>query len=101
MIVYKYFFHYATFRETIKEVTFSDKGIQTDAVITAEDLSSDYPGYNYWKKLAEKREEDLNESYKENEKLKADIEALQEENRVCKEMLNESITLVDILKVRS
>ncbi|XP_045476846.1 geminin [Harmonia axyridis] len=84
--------------ETVKHKTFSEKGIQTDAVITSTDLTSDDPGVDYWRRLAEKRAEDLDNSFRENEKLKADIEALQEENKICKAMLEESTTLVEILK---
>ncbi|XP_044760077.1 geminin [Coccinella septempunctata] len=84
--------------EIIKHTTFSDKGVQTDAVVTAADLTSDDPGVDYWRRLAEKRAEDLDNSFRENEKLKADIEALQEENKICKAMLEESTTLVEILK---
>lgn len=62
-------------------------------------MTSDDPGVDYWRRLAEKRAEDLDNSFRENEKLKADIEALQEENKICKAMLEESTTLVEILKV--
>ncbi|KAJ8959079.1 hypothetical protein NQ318_022336 [Aromia moschata] len=76
-----------------------NKAVQTgESVITAEDLTSDEPSTDYWRKLAETRGDALNRSLQENEKLKDDIEALKEENRICKEMLDESKHLVEILQ---
>lgn len=77
-----------------------NKSTQTgECVITAEDLTSDEPSIDYWRKLAETRGDVLNRSIQENEKLKEDIEALQEENKICKEMLEESKNLVEVLQV--
>ncbi|CAH1976761.1 unnamed protein product [Acanthoscelides obtectus] len=70
-----------------------------DSLITAEDLTSDEPSADYWKKLAETTQDALNSSIQENEKLKEDIAILQEENKVCKEMLEESKHLVEVLQV--
>ena len=68
-------------------------------MITAADLTSDEPSADYWKRVAEKRQEMLDESLTENEKLKGAVEALQEENKACKEMLDESRALVEVLQV--
>lgn len=81
-------------------------GIQTGAaVITAEDLTSDEPGLDYWKSLAETRGNALNDSLQEidklreqNEVLEQTTKTLQEENTICKEMLDESRNLVEILQ---
>lgn len=75
-------------------------GVQTgEAVISAADLMSDEPSSDYWKQLAEKRGEALNESLHENDQLKERLENLEEENRICKEMLDESRTLIEVLQV--
>ncbi|KAK9883511.1 hypothetical protein WA026_001687 [Henosepilachna vigintioctopunctata] len=84
--------------DSVKQKSFAEKEVQTDAVITVEDLTSENPSVDYWRKLAEKRAEDLDRSFRENEKLKDDIEALQEENRICKVMLDESKALVEVLQ---
>lgn len=77
-----------------------NKSVQVgECVITARDLTSDEPSADYWKKLAETRGEALNRSLEENEKLKENISSLQQENRICKEMLEESRNLVEVLKV--
>ncbi|CAH0564910.1 unnamed protein product [Brassicogethes aeneus] len=84
-----------------KKRSYVDKAVQTfeDYTVTEEDLTSeDAPSEGYWRKLAEKRGEALNESLHENEKLKENVEALQEENKVCKEMLDESRNLVEVLQ---
>lgn len=70
-----------------------------EAVVTAKDLESDEPSLDYWKTLAEKRGEALNDSLHENEKLKDDINNLVEENNVCKAMLDESKNLIEVLQV--
>lgn len=77
------------------------KGTQTEPYFsTVEDLTSEDASVDYWKRLAEKRQESLDVSLHEIEKLKDDIEALQEENKVCKEMLEESRNLVEVLQVK-
>ncbi|XP_044252857.1 geminin [Tribolium madens] len=76
-----------------------DKGVQTgESTVTAEDLTSEEPSPEYWKRLAEKRDQLLNESFEENERLRQAVEALQEENKICKEMLDESRLLVEVLQ---
>lgn len=76
------------------------KGVQTgECIITAEDLISSEPSTDYWKHLAETREIALAKSIQENEKLKENIAALQEENRIIKEMCEESKHLVEVLQV--
>ncbi|XP_018561129.1 geminin isoform X2 [Anoplophora glabripennis] len=89
----------ASVLEKRRKLLMQSKSTQTgECVITAEDLTSDEPSTDYWRKLAETRGESLNRSMQENEKLKEDIEALQEENKICKEMLEESKNLVDVLQ---
>ncbi|VEN37863.1 unnamed protein product [Callosobruchus maculatus] len=84
------------------KVLMQHKSIQVgDSPITSEDLTSDAPGADYWKKLAETTQSALNNSLQENEKLKEDIAVLQEENKVCKEMLEESRHLVEVLQFLS
>lgn len=75
------------------------KAVQTEEYkVTEEDLTSDEPSEDYWRRLAEKRGDALNESLQENERLKENVDALKEENRICKEMLEESKHLVEVLK---
>nr|CAH7750951.1 unnamed protein product [Callosobruchus chinensis] len=82
------------------KVLMQDKSIQVgDCPITSEDLTSDTPSADYWKKLAQTTQDALNNSIQENEKLKEDIAVLQEENKICKEMLEESKHLVEVLQV--
>lgn len=84
----------------VKKKKLSHKAVQTgECVITEEDLTSEEPSLDYWKALAEKRGESLNNSLQENDKLKDDIISLQEENRICREMLDESRNLVEVLQV--
>ncbi|CAG9812903.1 unnamed protein product [Phaedon cochleariae] len=85
-----------------KKIQMQHKCIQVgECTITAEDLTLDEPSADYWKRLAETRGQALDDSINENEKLKEDIAALQEENMICKEMLDESKHLVEVLQVRS
>lgn len=87
-------------RQKKQKVLMQNKSVQVgECIITAKDLTSDEPSIDYWKKLAETREEALNKSLEENEKLKEDISSLQQENQICKDMLEESRNLVEILKV--
>lgn len=77
-----------------------NKSVQVgECVITAKDLTSDEPGVDYWKKLAETRDNALKKVLEENEKLKENISSLQQENKICKEMLDESRHLVEVLQV--
>jgi len=57
------------------------------------------PSENYWELLAEQRRVALEETLQENEKLYKKIARLEEENKICKEMLKEQESLVDVLKV--
>ncbi|XP_063916111.1 geminin [Zophobas morio] len=89
----------SSYRNDHKRKPSEDKAVQTgESVITAADLTSDEPSADYWKRVAEKRQEMLDESLTENEKLKGAVEALQEENKACKEMLDESRALVEVLQ---
>lgn len=102
--MYKTLFSLSICRETekheVKRKKFVHKSVQTgEAVVTASDLESDEPSVDYWKTLAEKRGEALNDSLQENEKLKEDISNLIEENSVCKAMLDESKNLIEVLQV--
>ncbi|XP_019873359.1 dynamin-like protein 1 [Aethina tumida] len=84
-----------------KKKSLQHKAVQTfeDYTVSELDLTSDEPpNEEYWRRLAEKRGEALNDSLHENERLKENIEALQEENQVCKNMLDESRHLVEILQ---
>ncbi|XP_044730265.1 geminin [Chrysoperla carnea] len=83
-----------------KKVT--NKAVQTDSEnsskITANDLTSEAgPSEHYWEMIAEKRRQALDETLEENRKLHEKIELLEEENKTCKEMLQESKNLVEIL----
>ncbi|KAL1494984.1 hypothetical protein ABEB36_010480 [Hypothenemus hampei] len=79
--------------------TLMHRETQTERYITnIEDLTGDEASADYWKRLSEKRQEALDESLKEIEKLKDNILALQEENKICKEMLEESRHLVEIFQ---
>ncbi|EFA08619.1 geminin [Tribolium castaneum] len=83
----------------VRHKILEDKAVQTgESTITAEDLTSEEPSPDYWKRLAEKREQLLNESFEENERLRQAVEALQEENKICKDMLDESRHLVEVLQ---
>lgn len=62
-------------------------------------MIGDEPSIDYWRTLAEKRGQSLNDSLQENERLKEHIDALKDENRICKEMLEESKHLVEVLQV--
>ncbi|XP_060523245.1 uncharacterized protein LOC132700132 [Cylas formicarius] len=82
-----------------KNTSLMHKSTQTEKYVTnAEDLTSENASPEYWRRLAEKRQEALDESFLEIEKLKGDIETLQEENKICKEMLQESRNLVEVLQ---
>lgn len=76
-----------------------NKAVQTGATVTVDDLTGEEPSVDYWRALAEKRGESLNDSLQENERLREHIDALKEENRICKEMLDESKHLVEVLQV--
>ncbi|XP_066261349.1 geminin [Euwallacea similis] len=72
---------------------------QTERYITnIDDITGEEASTDYWKRLAEKRQEFLDTSLHEIEKLKENIEHLQEENKICKEMLEESRHLVKVFQ---
>lgn len=57
------------------------------------------PSENYWEVLAERRRIALEDALEENSVLNERIAKLEEENRVCKEMLDETRALVEVLQV--
>lgn len=57
------------------------------------------PSENYWQILSERRRIALKDALEKNEELVEYIEKLEEENRVYKEMLNETRALVVVLQV--
>lgn len=59
----------------------------------------DNPNENYWQILAERRRMALVDTLEENKKLARDIEKLEEENRIYKEMLDETKLFVEVLQV--
>ncbi|KAK3910437.1 Geminin [Frankliniella fusca] len=78
---------------------------EKSAAVTAEDLTSGTTSERYWESLAEQRRIALEATLKENEdlhhkneELSKRVSVLEEENRIAKEMLRESETLVDVLK---
>lgn len=60
---------------------------------------SDNPSDNYLQVLAERRRMVLLDTLEENKKLYQRIEKLEEENRIYKEMLDETKTLIEVLQV--
>ncbi|KAF5306947.1 hypothetical protein FQA39_LY00177 [Lamprigera yunnana] len=85
----------------IKRKKSADKSVQTgEATVTAADLTtSEEPSSDYWRMLAETRGNALDDSLQENEKLKDEIHNLMEENKHCKEMLDESVHMVELLQI--
>lgn len=57
------------------------------------------PSENYWQVQAERRRIALKNTLEENKELSKRLEKLEEENRVYKEMLNETRALVEVLQV--
>ncbi|KAF5277173.1 hypothetical protein FQR65_LT03879 [Abscondita terminalis] len=83
----------------VKQKKVANKAVQTgDTAVTTDDLTRDEPSVDYWRLLAEQRGNALDDSLQENERLKDQIESLEEENRICKEMLEESKHLVAVLQ---
>ncbi|XP_071566080.1 uncharacterized protein [Temnothorax nylanderi] len=83
------------------KVTKKNKAVQTTREkiqIEVEDLTSDNPSENYWQILAERRQTAFVDALEENKKLVQQIEKLEEENHVYKEMLDEMRTLVEVLQ---
>ena len=94
----------------IKRKKTTNKGVQaghksSSSSVSVEDLTSDAVSQNYWEGLAEQRRIALESALKENQELhvlneglRKRVTLLEEENRIAKEMLTESETLVDVLK---
>ena len=62
-------------------------------------LTTAGPSENYWEVLAERRRIALEDALEDNKELTERVEKLEEENRIYKEMLDESRTLVEVLQV--
>ncbi|CAK9809809.1 hypothetical protein ANTPLA_LOCUS6343 [Anthophora plagiata] len=64
-----------------------------------DDLTSEAgPSENYWEVLAERRRIALEDALEDNKELVERVEKLEEENRIYKEMLDESRALVEVLQ---
>ncbi|XP_046830273.1 geminin-like [Vespa crabro] len=86
-----------------KKIVYKHKAVQTargeKIKIEVEDLTSEAgPSENYWEVLAERRRIALDDALEENKELHERISKLQEENRLCKEMLDETRALVEVLQ---
>ncbi|XP_012349156.1 geminin isoform X1 [Apis florea] len=86
-----------------KKIVLKDKAVQTarggKIKIEVEDLTSEAgPSENYWEVLAERRRIALEDALEDNRELVERIETLEEENRIYKEMLDESRALVEVLQ---
>ncbi|XP_011642715.1 uncharacterized protein LOC105430731 [Pogonomyrmex barbatus] len=85
-----------------KKVTTSNKAVQTaQERIDVEDLTSTDlagPSENYWQVQAERRRIALKDALEENKELVTRLEKLEEENRLYKEMLDETRALVEVLQ---
>lgn len=86
-----------------KKITYKDKAVQTargeKIKIEVEDLTSEAgPSENYWEVLAERRRIALEDALDENRELNERVVKLEEENRICKEMLDETRALVEVLQ---
>ncbi|XP_017752428.1 PREDICTED: geminin [Eufriesea mexicana] len=86
-----------------KKIILKDKAVQTarggKIKIEVEDLTSEAgPSENYWEVLAERRRIALEDALEDNRELTDRIEKLEEENRIYKEMLDESRALVEVLQ---
>lgn len=57
------------------------------------------PSENYWEVLAERRRIALEDALEDNRELIGRVEKLEEENRIYKDMLEESRSLVEVLRV--
>lgn len=89
--------------EKRKKITLKDKGIQTargrKIKIEVEDLTSEAgPSENYWEVIAERRRIALEDALEENKDLTERLAKMEEEYRLCKEMLNETRALVEVLQ---
>jgi len=59
------------------------------------------PSEKYWEVIAERRRKALEEVLEENEKLQAMVIALEEENKTCKLLIENTTELVNTLKVKN
>ncbi|XP_033738670.1 geminin-like [Pecten maximus] len=83
----------------VKSKTFDDKGVQTDKKSISEDdidqeaydlmVNEEIPE-NYWRDLAERRREALDESLNENEQLHGEIDELRNENQKLEKMASQA-----------
>ncbi|XP_034946267.1 uncharacterized protein geminin [Chelonus insularis] len=85
------------------KITCKDKACQTargeKIMIEIEDLTSEAgPSENYWQVLAERRRIALDDALEENRDLSEKVIKLEEENRIYREMLDESRALVEVLQ---
>lgn len=85
------------------KVKYQDKACQTPRggkiQIEIEDLTCDAgPSENYWQVLAERRRIALDDTLEDNKELTERVAKLEEENRICKEMLDETRALVEVLQ---
>ncbi|XP_050459247.1 geminin-like [Cataglyphis hispanica] len=89
-------------KKNTPKITTENKAIQTThkekIKIEANDLTSDNPSENYWQVLAERRRKVLVDTLEENKNLHQRIVKLEEENRIYKEMLDETRTLIEVLQ---
>lgn len=68
------------------------------AEITEEDLTTEgEPSEHYWKTLAERRRQALEDSLIENEMLHEKVDSLKEELNISRQLLDESNALVEVL----
>ncbi|XP_033230033.1 uncharacterized protein LOC117181466 isoform X2 [Belonocnema kinseyi] len=86
-----------------KKATSKDKAIQTargeKIKIEVEDLTSEAgPSENYWEVLAERRRIALDDALEENKDLSERLAKMEEEYRLCREMLDETRALVEVLQ---
>ncbi|XP_072743797.1 uncharacterized protein [Anoplolepis gracilipes] len=91
-----------------KNLKTKDKSVQTTreekVQIEVEDLTTEDfknvagPSENYWQLLAERRRIALKDALEKNEELVQCIEKLEEKNRIYKEMLSETRSLVEVLQ---
>ncbi|XP_060844231.1 geminin-like isoform X1 [Rhopalosiphum padi] len=67
--------------------------------LLTEDLTSKAgPSEKYWEVIAERRRKALEEVLEANEKLQAMVNALEEENKTCKQLIENTTDLVNTLK---
>ncbi|XP_069126982.1 geminin-like [Argopecten irradians] len=90
-----------------KDKTFDEKGVQTEKKSLSEEgvdqeaydlmVNEEIPE-NYWRDLAERRREALDESLTENEQLHSEIEELRNENQKLEKMANQAEYFAGVIK---